>query len=105
MDSEGRQRIDYDNVRRSELHVRHYQWLCSKLAPNVYGDRNNAPAVAIQQNNNGMIMQAGGPQTNVSQNAITPEELERIREARRRAGRECCRGGPDDANVKEAKRC
>ncbi len=105
VDSEGRQRIDYDNVRRSELRVRQYQWLCSKLAPNVYGDRNNAPAVAIQQNNNGMIVQTGGPQTNVSQNAITPEKLERIRRRVAEPGRECCRGGPDDANVKEAKRC
>jgi IS30 family transposase len=39
VDSEGRQRVDYDNIRRSELRVRHHQWLCSKLAPHIYRDR------------------------------------------------------------------
>jgi hypothetical protein len=35
----GRRRVDYDNIWRSELRVRQYQWLCAKLAPHIYGDR------------------------------------------------------------------
>jgi hypothetical protein len=39
MDSAGRRKVDYDNIRRSELRVRQYQWLCAKLAPHIYGNR------------------------------------------------------------------
>ena len=43
-------KMDYDRVKRCELRVRQYQWLCSKLAPHMCTTiRNNAPAVAIQQ--------------------------------------------------------
>ena len=44
VDSTGRQRVDHDNIRRSESRVNWRKWLASKLAPHIYGDR--VPGVA-----------------------------------------------------------
>lgn len=39
VDSEGKQRVGYDNIRRSELRVRYRQWLLRKAGAHIYGDR------------------------------------------------------------------
>jgi hypothetical protein len=39
VDSMGRRRVDYDNIRRSESRVNWRKWLCAKLAPHIYGNR------------------------------------------------------------------
>jgi hypothetical protein len=82
VDSDGRQRVDYDNIRRSELRVRHYQWLCARLAPHIYGDR--AATVNVQQNN---LHLANEHQDERPGNAhvVTEEAMERARASRRTA--------------------
>ena len=82
VDSDGRQRVDYDNIRRSELRVRHYQWLCARLAPHIYGDC--AATVNVQQNN---LHLADAHQDGRTGNAhvVTEEAMERARASRRAA--------------------
>ncbi len=77
-DGEGRQRVDYDNIRRSESRVNWRKWLASKLAPHIY-----VTVCQAWQSRTifGTSGQAGPSMAFMAANGITPEELERIREA------------------------
>ena len=42
IDGEGRRRIDYDNINRAKLRVNYTKWFAGKIAPHIYGNRQNA---------------------------------------------------------------
>lgn len=44
IDSEGRRRIDHDNISRAKLRVNFIKWFAGKIAPHIYGNRPNATA-------------------------------------------------------------
>jgi hypothetical protein len=39
LDSEGRRRIDHDNINRAKLRINYIKWFAGKIAPHIYGNR------------------------------------------------------------------
>lgn len=50
IDSEGRERVNHENINRARLQVDARKWMLGKMQPGIYGDRIQIASTEVQKN-------------------------------------------------------